>query len=168
MAIEQKSMTSGKGIRRLAAVMSLFAFLAGLLGCTKEPEYEVSQLRAIAISCSHMDRRYSYSFFLHQEEDQWLLDANCFTQDREVETEFSGKAVESGEIDTLLDILERNGTIEYARSYREPKRLFQALDDTGYGLSLTFADDARYSVSSIGTAQPELEAFFYRLAEETQ
>ena len=168
MAIEQKSMTSGKGIRRLAAVMSLFAFLAGLLGCTKEPEYEVSQLRAIAISCSHMDRRYGYSFFLHQEEDQWLLDANCFTQDREVETEFSGKAVESGEIDTLLDILERNGTIEYAGSYREPKRLFQALDDTVYGLSLTFADDARYSVSSIGTAQPELEAFFYRLAEETQ
>ena len=143
MPIVQKSMTSGKGIRRLAAVMSLFAFLAGLLGCTKEPEYEVSQLRAIAISCSHMDRRYGYSFFLHQEEDQWLLDANCFTQDREVETEFSGKAVESGEIDTLLDVLERNGTIEYAETYKEPEKTYQVMDETVYSLSLTFEDDAR-------------------------
>ena len=148
--------------------MSLLAFLAGLFGCTKAPAHETSQLRAISISCGAMNYSYCYSFSLYRQEDQWLLEAECFTQDHEVETKISGKAVESGEIDTLLDILERNGTIEYAGSYREPKRLFQALDDTVYGLSLTFADDARYSVSSIGTAQPELEAFFYRLAEETQ
>ena len=152
----------------MAAVMSLLAFLAGLFGCTKAPAHETSQLRAISISCGAMNYSYCYSFSLYRQEDQWLLEAECFTQEHEAETKISGKAVESGEIDTLLDILERNGTIEYAETYKEPEKTYQVMDETVYSLSLTFEDDARYSIGSIGTARPELEAFFYRLAEETK
>ena len=62
---------------------------------------------------------------------------------------------------------EKNETVKFAETYKKPKKIFEVLDETMYGLCLTFDDGSRYNADSIGSAMQELESFFYRLAEES-
>ncbi|MGN1480267.1 MAG: hypothetical protein ACI4XH_10885, partial [Acutalibacteraceae bacterium] len=154
-----------KFFRKTVTAVCLLSVLAGLFGCGKTQHYNVSQISAVSISCCHMDRRYGYSFFLREENGQWLFDADCFTDDHENETVLENKAVGDDDISVLLDIIERNETVKFAETYKKPKQLFEALDESTYSLCLTFDDGSRYNADSIGSAMRELESFFYRLAE---
>lgn len=160
-------MNYSKFFRKTVTVMCLLSALAGLFGCSKAQRHEVSQIVSVSISCGHMDRRYSYSFFLRKENGQWLFDADCFTDDFETPTVFENKAVGSDDITELFDIIEKNETVKFAETYKKPKKIFEVLDETMYGLCLTFDDGSRYNADSIGSAMQELESFFYRLAEES-
>lgn len=147
--------------------MSLFTVLAGLFGCNKAPgsaRHTVSDICEVSVSCGHMNRCYGYCFRIRRENGVWLFDAECFTHDREAETVFEDRAVNGGDIEELLGILERNDSIAYAENYKKPIKLpFQVLDDTSYNFSLVFSDGSRYTA---GTVQKETEEFFYRLAEK--
>ena len=146
--------------------MGLLALLTGLFGCGKSPQNEkhtLSDISAVSIACTHMDRTYGYYFRAHKDQDKWLFDADCFTHDRRVETSFENAALSDEETDALFEILERNDVITYAENYKKPKPspLF-ALDETTYSFVLTFSDKNQ---SVTGDCQTELEEFFYRLAE---
>lgn len=151
----------------------LLAVLACLSGRERVPDgrchHAVSGLTMISMSCGHMDHSYSYSFMLTRHAGKWLFDAECFTHEHETETVFSGREVKNENMDRLYGILERNNTIAYAETYRKKKKfLFEVLDATMYGFCLAFADGKQYTVDSAGTAESELEDFFYRLAEQTE
>ena len=150
--------------------VALLAALTGLFGCRKDPEkenhHELSEISAVSISCSHMDRRYGYFFWLHREDGKWLFDAECFTHDHEEETVFENREVSDHEVEALFEILESNDLVTYAENYKKPKKLpFKIMDETIYGFCLTFSDGSQYSTCDI---QTELEKFFYRLAEEAE
>lgn len=155
-------------LKKAVILLELLAMFSALFGCgeSQPAQHELSELRSISMSCGHSNRCYSYSFFLRKEGEAWLLDAECFTKDREEETVFSSRAVDGGELETLFDILERSGTIAYAESYKKPKKSpFTVLDAPMYGFALTFTDGSVYDMDSAGDARHELEDFFYRLAE---
>ena len=148
--------------------MGLLAVFAGLFGCGKSPkpaQHSLSEISAVSLSCGHMDRSYGYFFWVHREQDSWLLDAVCFTHDHEDETVFENREVRSNDMDALFEILEQSDSIAYAEKYKKPKNLhFEVLDETTYGFCLTFSDGSRYVTCD---RQKELEDYFYRLAEQS-
>lgn len=148
--------------------MGLLTMLAGLFGCHKAPkptQHDLSEITAVSISCGHMDRRYGYFFWIRQEGDAWLFDAQCFTHDHEKETALEECAVDDGSISALFAILQRNDLIAYAENYQKPpKPPFEVMDETTYSFCLTFSDESQYMTYD---RQNELEDFFYRLAEQT-
>lgn len=148
--------------------MGILAALAGLFGCSKAPkpaQHELSEIRAVSISCGHMDRSYGYFFWIHPEQDKWLFDAECFTHGHEDETMFENREVSGKDMDALFEILERCDSIAYAENYKKPKKLpiFEVMDETTYSFCLTFSDGTQYVTCD---RQKELEEFFYRLAEQ--
>lgn len=153
--------------RKTVTAVCLLSVLAGLFGCGKAQHHEVSQLVSVSISCCHMDRRFGYSFFLRKENGVWLFDADCFTDDFETQTVFEDKTVGDDKITELFDIIEKNETVKFAETYKEPKKLFEALDESTYSLCLTFDDGSKYNTDSIGSAMQELERYFYTLAAES-
>ena len=77
----------GKALRKAVAVTGLLAVFAGLFGCNKTPksaQHELSEISGVSLSCGHMDRSYSYCFWIHREQDKWLFNAEYFTHDHEV------------------------------------------------------------------------------------
>lgn len=147
--------------------MSVLSLACGLLGCQKEPEpakHELSQITSVSISCGNMDRRYSYSFWAHKEENGWFLDAECFTYNYETETLFNSCELDSEDEKTLLEILEENESIAYVENYTKPKKsAAHFVDETTYGFCLNFSDGSQYVTFD---RQKDLEKFFYRLAEK--
>lgn len=148
--------------------MGILAILIDLFGCSKKPkpaQHALSDLSTVSIACCHMDRSYGYSFWIHREQDNWLFDADCFTQEHQEETILKGREVSDEDADVLFEILERNDSIVYAENYRKPKKLpYVILDETTYSFTLTFSDGSSYLTRDY---QKELEEFFYRLAENT-
>ncbi len=146
--------------------MGLLAVLAGLFGCGKAPkpaQHQLSEISAVSIACSHMDHSFGYFFWVHREQDKWLFDAACFTHDHADETVFENREVSGKDMDTLFEILERNGSIAYAENYKKPRNpLFEVMDETTYSFCLTFSDGNQHVTCD---RQKELEEFFYRLAE---
>lgn len=147
--------------------MAMLCFFCGLLGCQKAPKkakHELSELTAVSISCGNMDRRYSYSFSAKRQENGWLLDAECFTRDRETETVLENRALDSEDASMLLDILEQNESIAYLENYKKTRAFrFWIADETTYGFCLTFSDGSRYTAPD---RQSDLEELFYRLADK--
>ena len=158
----------GKLFRKVVSVLGLIALFAGLFGCQKTPkpaQHIISEISAVSLSCGHMDHSYGYFFWVHQEQDKWLFNTECFTHDHEVETAFENREVSSEDMDALFDILERSDSITYAENYKKPKKIpfFEVLDETTYGFCLTFSDGSQYVTLD---CQKELEEYFYRLAEK--
>lgn len=147
--------------------MVALLMLCNLFGCKKTEntaKHGVSELSTVGISCGHMDMRYGYSFVIHKENGIWLFDANCFTQNYEIEANFENQEISDEDIQRLYRILEENGSIVYAENYVEPKRkTFNASDKETYGFCLTFSDGNQYITFD---RQSKLEEFFYVLAEK--
>lgn len=146
--------------------MSILSF-SSLFGCTEElpsAVHSVSQLRAVAISCSEMDQSYSYSFVLHNADDVWLLDASCFTQQNEVETELADCVISEEEINAVFDILEQDDSIAFIENYvAKQKNNKSAMDGSTYGFTMTFSDGIQLSADK---RQSNLESFLYSLTEK--
>lgn len=138
-----------------------------LWGCKPKPAttvHAISDITAVAISCGEMDQSQSYSFWLHREDDLWLLDASCFTQQKEVETALTDCQITSEEIHAVFEILERNDSI--VLSENQAKKATQGsrkTDGSVYRFVLTFSDGTQ---STSASRQVELETFFYALAEK--
>ena len=151
--------------------MCLLAIMSNLFGCTKSPDkskhHEPSDLTVISISCCHMDFSYGYSFTLSKESGVWRFNAECFTHEHEQQTNFENRAVSDEDIAEMLDIIERNGTIQYAENFKKPKKpLFEVMDQTTYSLYIRFSDGSDYNADLTSRHDSELENYFYRLAEK--
>lgn len=147
--------------------MSILFLILSLFGCQKAAlpaKHELSEITAVSISCANIDRSYSYSFFVHKEENIWLFDAKCFTHNYETETVLNGYELGGNDAKILLEILEQNGSIAYVENYKKPKNLpVQVADDTTYAFCLTFLDKKQYVTYD---RQSDLEEFFYDLAKK--
>lgn len=114
-----------------------------------------------------MDFSYGYSFTLSKESGSWRFNAECFTHEHEQQTKFENQSVSNEDIAEMLTTIEQNGTIEYAKNFKKPKKLpFEVLDQTTYGLYLKFSDGSDYNVDSTRHPDSKLESCFYRLAEK--
>ncbi len=151
----------------LAGVLTL-GIGGGLAGCETPAQsavHTVNELTAVSISYGSMDRSVSYSFALYESGEEWLFDAECFTDSYEVETSIVECVVSEEEKVALLDIIVKNDSIVYAESYKAGSGGVGS-DTEAYGFCLTFSDGSQYPTGGAGTAQSELEAFFYDLAEK--
>lgn len=146
------------------AVLSLIYGLVRGSNAPKTAKHELFEVTSVAISCGHMDRSYSYSFWANKEENRWWLNAECFTYDYEVETKLEKCELANEDAETLLEILEQNESIAYIENERKSKKYSnQAADDTAYSFCLTFSDGDQYVSDG---RQSDLEKFFYCLAEK--
>lgn len=158
-----------RALRKTALVGLLTLGIGGgLAGCetpTQSAVHTVNELTAVSISYGSMDRSVSYSFALYESGEEWLFDAECFTDSYETETSIVECVVSEEEKVALLDIIVKNDSIVYAESYKAGSGGVGS-DTEAYGFCLTFSDGSQYPTGGAGTAQSELEAFFYDLAEK--
>lgn len=151
--------------KALFLIVGLSLFF-GLSGCKKTAEsakHTLSDITALSISSGNADRRYGYSFWVHKEEQDWLLNVACFLPEQETEIILENYELSNQDIEAIFDILEQNESIAYVENYKQPKKsLFSVMDETTYGFCLTFSDGAQYLSYE---RQNDLEGFFYRLAK---
>lgn len=151
--------------KALFLIVGLSLFF-GLSGCKKtavSANHTLSDLTAISISSGNTDRRYGYSFWVHKEDQDWLLNAACFLPEQETETILENHELSSQDIEAIFDILEQNESIAYVENCKQQKKsLFSVMDESTYGFCLTFSDGTQ---SLSYDQQHDLEGFFYRLAE---
>lgn len=154
-------------ITKVVMIMSISSFLFGSAGCDKavnSVQHKSSDITSVSIAFSCMDRSISYHFLMHKEQDKWLFDTNCFTQNNKKETTLENCEVTNDEVEALLNIIERNDSIAYAAKYKKPlKPLFRVEDASSYNFSLKFSDGTQ---STAYECQKDLEVFFYGLAEK--
>ncbi len=146
--------------------MAVLSTLCGTLGCSREQEgakHGTAELTAVSISCGHMDRSLSYSFWARRSGESWLFDAECSTDQNQTETVLESQALDADDVNELMTILSRNDSIAYAESYRATKKVLSAVDETTYSFCLTFEDGEQYVTDD---RQGELEELFYRIAEK--
>lgn len=146
-------------------IMSLFS-IGWLWGCAPNAPtvtHSAADITAIAVSCGEIDRSQSYSFWLHNEGEAWLLDASCFTQQKEVETELKDCAINDEEKNAVFAILEQNDSIAFVENYAQKQPVKNVADGSSYSFALTFTDGTQYVADK---QQAELEAFFYDLTEK--
>lgn len=155
---------------RKAVLLSLLSIgIGGLFGCSKSPTdtaHTTNDITAVAISYSGMNRSSNYSFCLRSDSNEWLLDAECFIQDKEVERALSGCPVTAEEVDECMTVLMDNDTIGCVKKHKSMDflhTLFNVSDDENESIVLTFSDGTQCAAS---ISQPTLEAFFYSLAEK--
>lgn len=130
--------------------------------CNKLREEEIN---VFSMVCGHMDFSFGYSFCLRNEENGWLLDAECFVNNHEEHVEFTEKQVAAADVDALYEIMQKHNTIEFLVKYRKPRKSpFFIADETTYCFSVSFSGGECYQTQSIGTAGHELEEYFYGLA----
>lgn len=146
--------------------MSIFS-LSCLWGCANASPtaaHTISEITSVSISCGEMDRSYSYSFWLHANDDTWLFDASCFTKQHEIETSLTDCVITEEETAAILAILEQNDSIAFVENYVAKHKSNNGIPDaSSYGFALTFSDGAQYSADK---QQKELETHFYSLAEK--
>lgn len=147
-------------------IVALLSFISGIFGCrgTKDPQHTTAEISGASISCGHMDRSFGYSFWVRADGDSLLLDADCYTHEREVETVLEAVEISESEFEELLKIVEDDGLIQYAENYKEPaKSPIIVMDETTYGFCLTFTDGKSFLTRD---RQEKFESYFYTLAEK--
>ena len=147
-------------------VVALLSFITGLFGCkgTTAPRHAAADVSGASISCGHMNRAFGYSFWVREDGEALLFDAECFTNEWQVPTVLESVEISGDEFDGLLKIIEDGGLIQYAENYKEPPKLpVSAMDETTYAFSLSFKDGESFLTKN---RQEALETYFYALAEK--
>lgn len=155
-----------KGVVLLLSGMMFF----GLFGCKGGDNGERGSLESISMSCAHMDYSASYNFFLRQEGDEILLDAEFFppydaqTNEYPERIEIENAVVtDKTALERASEIADRHNVYKFLKTYKKPIRIFQALDETAYGFAAKWGGKL-YSASAVNSAESELKEFFTDLA----
>lgn len=151
-------------IGRAVAVMALLAVIFGLFGCSKAPEYTIADIRSVSASCGHMDYSHSYSFYLRNTDDGWLLDADYATDTEQPHTVFEACSVTEEDAKELLSTVQEQGVIGKLRRYKKPKPKVQVADETTYYTSILFTDGEQLGAAT--HISGDLVNGFYRLSEK--
>ena len=151
-------------LKKAVIVTFLLTSLCGLFGCKKPPEYTVNDIKTAAVSCSHMDFSMTYSFYLHREENVWLLDAEYATDTEQPRTEYANHCVSDEDVKELFKIIEAQETIKNLRRYKKPKLNITVADETSYYTLLGFTDGEKLGAPI--PADNNTEECFRRLAEK--
>lgn len=149
-------------IGRAVAVMALLAALCGLFGCSKAPEYTTEDIRSVSVSCGHMDHSHSYSFYLRNADDGWLLDADYATDTEQPHTIFEACSVTEEDAKALLSTVQEQDVIGKLRRYKKPKIKVQVADETTYYTSVLFTDGEQLGAAT--HISDGLVNGFYRLS----
>lgn len=155
-----------KGVVLFLSGMMLF----GSVGCKGGDNSELGRLESISMSCGHMDQSMGYNFYLRQEGDEILLDAEFFppydseTNEYPERIEVENAVVtDKTAMERAGEILDRHKVYEFLKTYKKPVKIFQAMDETTYGFSAKWGGKL-YSASSVNSAESELKEFFTDLA----
>lgn len=146
--------------------MSLF-FVGCFWGCSNAsptPIHTTADVTLLSISCSEMDRSYSYSFWMHSGESGWLFDASCFVQQNELEVELIDCPLSEEEKSAVLSIIEESDCLESMKSTKKNQLMGGGTQDgSTYSFTLMFSDGTQLLDNK---RQAELESVFYTLAEK--
>lgn len=150
-----------KKIKKVVIVMALLSFL---FGCNKTTEYSIDDIRSVSISCGHMDNSFSYSFYLREKDDKWLLDAQFCIDSQSPQIEYENHHIEKEDVDELLNIIKEQEIIEKVQKYKEKKSNIIISDETIYCTSIQFKDGEMIMAKK--QISQDLTNYFYSLAEK--
>lgn len=143
--------------------MAIAAAMACLFGCKSESEYTADDIKSLSISCGQMDLSKSYSFGISQNDDTWILYADCFALDGETRINLN-VPIKTDEAKNLLSKAEESGFITSIHRYKKPLLKANIADEEMYSSLATFSDGN--SISAPILASREIEIGFYSLAEK--
>ncbi len=145
----------------IAAVMIAVLIFAG---CSIQPENNANKdFTGISFSCNHMNYRYCYSFYLRQEGDLVLFDAQVHFDEEPHSIILEGCRVDNAYFDELKSLDEKLGIVHHVNSYKKKYSPFHADDATVETTTVYFADGTDKSADS-GEYAEELLEFFSELA----
>jgi hypothetical protein len=150
---------------RNTVLFALCLSLLGLSGCGGKllPEGEVISL---SLSGGHMARDSFYGYYLREKDGIFLLDANFWADENEVELE--GVTVPRERVDELRVICAKYGFAEQQKKYRAPKPgkgPFVA-DAPMLSLAVVWENGARLDAKTDFGSERELRDFFEKLSIE--
>ena len=143
-------------------VVSATAF--GLVGCnsnTEEPE-----LVGMSLSQNHMNYSECYSFYLRQEDDKVLFDAQLNLYEEPYSIVLEGVEVDKANFEKLVKLENKYEIVKYVLNYRKKKSPIQVMDETVNTTSVYFQDNTDKSADTSGDYKQDLYEFFRDLALE--
>lgn len=143
-------------------VVSATAF--GLVGCnsnTEEPE-----LVGMSLSQNHMNYSECYSFYLRQEDDKVLFDAQLNLYEEPYSIVLEGVEVDKANFKKLVKIENKYEIVKYVLKYRKKKLPIQVMDETVNTTSVYFQDNTDKSADTSDDYKQDLYEFFRALTLE--
>lgn len=143
-------------------VVSATAF--GLVGCnsnTEEPE-----LVGMSLSQNHMNYSECYSFYLRQEDDKVLFDAQLNLYEEPYSIVLEGVEVDKANFEKLVKLENKYEIVKYVLNYRKKKLPIQVMDETVNTTSVYFQDNTDKSADTSGNYEQDLYEFFRDLTLE--
>lgn len=148
--------------------MGILACTLTLFGCNKNPVKPDSDLTSISIHQSHMDRTYCYSFCARQENDSFLLDAECIIVDYDKnyyrEINFTDKIISK---DDFLKFVALDKEYDFCSHIKTKKKddIFFVCDETITGFYVKYGEKD-FNIETNGEYFNKVEDYFYQLAEK--
>ncbi|MBQ2943743.1 MAG: hypothetical protein IJD93_03465 [Ruminococcus sp.] len=154
--------------RMVYAVISLTSVIMlvmVLAGCCVTPD-ESKELKGLSFTQNHMNYSCCYSFYLRQEGEDVLLDAQFRFEEEPYEIILEGIKVDAECLKRLQKLDKEYGISEYVSSYRKKPSLFEVMDKTENKTTVHFDDGSYKRAESKDEHIEVLYAFFTDLAQE--
>ena len=149
--------------------MGILACVCSLFGCSHHPVRSDGELTSISISQSHMDRTYCYSFCAREENNAYLLDADCmivdYDNDEYTEINFSETAISEEDFQQFAELDKKYDFFSLLKPNKEKKSIFFALDETITSFQVKYGDES-LSLNTSGDCYTEARKYFFALAEK--
>lgn len=134
-------------------------------GCMlNPPTNNPSAITGLSLSQQHMNFRYYYSFYIRQDNNRVLFDADVRFDEEPYEIVLESCEVEKADFDTLLSINEKHRIDDYVIRYKKTGLPFEAQDKTTKKTTLYFTDGTDKSADTSEDYEQELYDFFKNLA----
>lgn len=126
---------------------------------------KASSLTGISLTQNHMNFGYCYSFYLREEEDKVLFDAEVRFDKEPYCIILEGCEVDKSYFDELRSLDEKNAVTSYVVSYKAKPSLFTASDETVNRTTVYLSDGTEKTAETKDEHIDVLYGFFFDLAK---
>lgn len=146
--------------------MTLVVLGAFAVGCAPKLNDTKQNFVGLSLSQNHMDFTYCYSFFLREEDEKVIFDAQVRFYEEPYEIVLESCEVDKSYMKELRKIAEKYSIVEYVENFKKTKSPFQIMDETVNKTSVYYKDSDDKTADTSSEYEEDLYNFFVNLAKE--
>ena len=150
----------------IVSVMTLVVLGAFAVGCAPKSNDTKQDFVGLSLSQNHMDFTYCYSFYLREEDDKVVFDAQVRFYEEPYEIILESCEVDSSYMKKLRKLEEKHSIVEYVENFKEKKSPFLVMDETVNKTSVYYKNSDDKTADTSSEYEEELYCFFVDLAKE--
>ena len=149
------------------ALTSIVVMGVVFAGCANSPQKENKvQLTGLSISQNHMNFGYCYSFYLREEDDKVLFDADVRFDEEPYSIILEGCEIDKKYAEELRKLDKEYSVTEYVTNYKKKPSLFDVSDETTNRTTVYLSDGTDKTAETKEEYMDALYNFFFGLAKE--